>query len=354
MQPLDLRPPGALIHRPPAHIQPAAQFRPQGGMIEPVGGHGMGIELPRIQRRPAAIGANSGVLDQHVGVPLGITLAAGPMIKRGRGDAASAEPVDAVVAPTHPDRLLFQPAQHLPHGDMAGSLNFRPDFRAASGGQQAHALRVGKRQIKGRHSGIDPFADMLACFRVRVAIELLRVCVKNRAAHALYSNRRHLPGSGDALQLLPEPLTIDQFTDVDPTGGGKLPQRRLEGPGVQSGAGIGPPQRHHPLLTRQRVLTCEQSVYRLVLGDTGQPGLLGQGAHPPAGRLALARVVLTAIAGDLVQPVGLLTHPQRRHTQRQTNTSPRPQQTARIVDAAVLKIWILVSSVRATAIDDGK
>jgi len=29
------------------------------------------------------------------------------MIERGRGDAASAEPVDAVMAPSDPDRLLL-------------------------------------------------------------------------------------------------------------------------------------------------------------------------------------------------------------------------------------------------------
>jgi hypothetical protein len=179
------------------------------------------------------------------------------MIERGRRDPASGEPIDAVVAPSHSDRLLFQPPQHLPDGGVPGGLDFRPHLRAASGRQQAHALRIRKRQIKGGNSGVDALVDMLACFRVRVAIELLRICVKNRPVHSLYSNRRHLPGSGNALQLLPEPLTIDQFTDLDLTCGGKLPQRRLEGAGVQSGAGIGPPQRRHPLLTRQRVLTCE-------------------------------------------------------------------------------------------------
>ena len=46
--------------------------------------------------------------------------------------------------------------------------------------------------------------------------------------------------------------------------------------------------------------------------------------------------------------------PATRHAQRQPNTSPRPTADGRIVDAAVLKIWILVSSVRITAIAVGE
>jgi hypothetical protein len=102
-------------------------------VIEAVGGHGVGVQLAGVQRRPAAVGPEGGVLDQHVGMPLGIAFAAGPVIERGGGDPASAEPVDAVVAAADPDRLLFQPAEHLADGGMAGGLDFRPDFRAASG-----------------------------------------------------------------------------------------------------------------------------------------------------------------------------------------------------------------------------
>jgi len=105
-------------------------------------------------------------------------------------------------------------------------------------------------------------------------------------------------------------------TPAAPPGGDRRP----------TGSGVGPPQRRYPLLTGDWVLTCEQPMYRFLLSDAMQAGLLGQRAGPPAGRLALARVVLTPVMGDLVQPVGLLTHPQRRHAKRQTNTSPRPQQ----------------------------
>jgi hypothetical protein len=84
-----------------------------------------------------------------VGVPLRIALAAGPVIEHGGADHASGEAVDAVVAPSHSHGFLLQPAEHLPDGGVAGGLDFRPDFRAASGRQQAHTLRVGKRQIKG-------------------------------------------------------------------------------------------------------------------------------------------------------------------------------------------------------------
>jgi hypothetical protein len=81
---------------------------------------------------------------------------------------------------------------------------------------------------------------VLARFRKGIAIEFLGISTKDNPAHPLHRDSRHLPSSGNALQLLPEPLTVDQFTDLNPTGGGKLPQRRLEGAGVQSGAGIGP------------------------------------------------------------------------------------------------------------------
>ena len=60
---------------------------------------------------------------------LGVAFAAGPVIEGGGGDAAAAEPVDAVVAPADPDRLLFQPAQHGSDGRMAGGLDFRPHLR---------------------------------------------------------------------------------------------------------------------------------------------------------------------------------------------------------------------------------
>jgi hypothetical protein len=210
-------------------------------VIEPVGGHGVGVQLPGIQRRPATIGTQSGVLDQHVGVPLGVALAAGPMIKRGRGDPASGEPVDAVVAPSHIHRFLLQPSQHLPDGDMAGGLDFCSDFRAASGRQQAHTLRIGKRQIKGRHPGVDALADMLACFRIGVAVEFFRIPVENRLTDPFHHHCRDLPGTGKALQLIPEPLACRQLADLNPPGGRHLPQRRLKRLGLQPGPGISPP-----------------------------------------------------------------------------------------------------------------
>lgn len=57
------------------------------------------------------------------------------------------------------------------------------------------------------------------------------------------------------------------------------------------------------------------------------PERLAQAVSDALAYNRMLAIVLTPVAGDLVQPVGLLTHPQRRHTQRQTNTSPRPQQT---------------------------
>jgi hypothetical protein len=78
------------------------------------------------------------------------------------------------------------------------------------------------------------------------------------------------------------------------------------------------------------------------------------GSADRAQQLRLSSPRGAAVMGDLVQPVGLLTHPQRRHLKRQTNTSPRPKHSARIADAAVLKIWISMSSVRGRAIAVGE
>jgi hypothetical protein len=155
-------------------------------VIQPVGGHGVGVQLAGVQRRPAAIGANGGILDQHVGVPLGVALAAGPVIKGGRGDPASAIPVDAVVAPADPHGFLFQPAQDLADGGVTGGLDLRSDFRAASGRQQADAFRIGERQIKGCDSRVDPLADILACFRIRVAVQLFRIPIQDCPAQPFH------------------------------------------------------------------------------------------------------------------------------------------------------------------------
>jgi hypothetical protein len=110
------------------------------------------------------------------------------MIEGGCGDPTSAEPIDAVVATTDSDRLLFQPAEHLPDGGVPGGLDFRPHFRAASGGQQAHTLRIRKRQIKGRHARVDPLADIPACLRNSCAIQFLGISIKDCPTHSIRYN----------------------------------------------------------------------------------------------------------------------------------------------------------------------
>jgi hypothetical protein len=215
MEAVDLRRPGALVDRPPAHFQPAGHLRPKDRVVQPVGGHGVGVQLPRVQRRPAPIRTYGGVLNQQVGVPVRVALLAGPRIERGRGDPASAEPVDAVVAPADPDRLLFQPAEHLPDGGIAGGLDLRPRFRWASGREQAHAFRIRERQIKARDPRSNPLADMLARFRKGVAIQFIRISIKDRPAQPFHHHRRELPGTGNTLQLVPHWLAGCQLTDLN-------------------------------------------------------------------------------------------------------------------------------------------
>ena len=73
---------------------------------------------------------------------------------------------------------------------------------------------------------------MLARFRICVATEFLRVSAKERSAGSLYRDRRHLSSTGNALQLLPKPLTVGQFMDLDPPSGREFSQRRLQRGGV--------------------------------------------------------------------------------------------------------------------------
>jgi hypothetical protein len=147
---------------------------------------------------------------------------------------------------------------------------------------------------------------MLACFCVRGAVQLFRIPVQDRPGQPFHHRYRELPATGNALQLFPQPLSCRQLADLNPPRGRQLPRRRLQRPGLQPGAGSSPPQWRHPLHAGDRGLTCEQPLHRLIFSDAGEPGPLGQGTGPPARRLTLARVVLTPVMGDLVQPVGLL------------------------------------------------
>lgn len=134
---------------------------------------------------------------------------------------------------------------------------------------------------------------MLPRFRERLAVQFRRVPPEDRPADPLH--RRHVDlaaGRKDRLEVTTWPLVGDQLAGLDAARGRELPQRCLERRGRQLGAGIGPPHGRHPLLAGQRVLAGEQPMHRLLRGDALQAALLGQAAQPPAGRLALARVVL--------------------------------------------------------------
>jgi hypothetical protein len=83
-------------------------------------------------------------------------------------------------------------------------------------------------------------------------------------------------------------------------------ERRQQRPGGQLGARVSPVKRRTALLPSGRVQALEHRPHLLRAGDSLQAGGGGGAADEPAWGLAAAGEVLFAVAGDLVQPVGLL------------------------------------------------
>jgi hypothetical protein len=94
-------------------------------------------------------------------------------------------------------------------------------------------------------------------FRKGFATKFPGISSKDGPADPLDRDCPYLPVSGNALQQLPKPFVGGQLADLYPAGAGQLPKRRLERSGVHARARIGQPQRCHPLLAGDWVLTCE-------------------------------------------------------------------------------------------------
>ncbi len=125
--------------------------------------------------------------------------------------------------------------------------------------------------------------------------------------------------------MLLQPLpTLGQVRQFHASGGGQLAKLCHQRRGVELGTRVRAPQWRDALLARDRVLAGEQSVDGPIRGDAGEARPLRQGARPPAGRLALGRVVLAPIVGDLVEPVLFLAHSKRGDSQGPGKVAIRP------------------------------
>jgi hypothetical protein len=131
----------AFVHRTPADTQALGERRPLGGQIQVVGRHQLGVQPVAVQGRPAAVRSPGGVLDKDVGVVLGVAGAAHAVLEGHRHQPPCRRvAVGAVVVAADADAVPL----HIPDADLEGlgaALGQQPpDFWAAGGGQQRHAL----------------------------------------------------------------------------------------------------------------------------------------------------------------------------------------------------------------------
>jgi len=117
---------GARVDVAPADVQALGQLRAEGGVVEAVGGHGVGVQPLGVQSGPASIGAEGGVLDQDMGMPLRVALAAGAMVERGTHQAQASVVGGAVVAAPHPDGFALEVGENLADGGVSGRLDLQP------------------------------------------------------------------------------------------------------------------------------------------------------------------------------------------------------------------------------------
>jgi hypothetical protein len=294
----------------------------------------MGIQPIGVERGPAPVGTLGGVLHQHMGVELRIARAAQPVLERHRQHAApDVVAVGAVVVAAHPDPVALQVADAHLEGLGTGVGDLPPDAVAAAGGQQRHALGAGEAVVERLHALVDPLAAVLPRLVEPVSVQLARVGAEDLAAQPL--DRLHLdpPGAAGpagrlhrthvALERL-RPGQVLQVLDALLGGAGlqRLLQRLQQRPGGQLGAWVGAPQRRTADLAGGWVQALEHRPHLLGAGDALQAVGVGGAADEAAWGLSAAGEVLFAVAGDLVQPVGLLARLQRLHRQRHQPDPP--------------------------------
>jgi hypothetical protein len=259
VQPDDLGGPRALIDWPPADPEALGERRPLSRQVQVIGRHQVGVEPIGVERGPAAVGAVGGVLDEDVGVELRITRAAEAVLERHRQHAGlDVAAVGAVVVAAHPDPVALQVAD----ADLEGVMGVGAEHLAAEPLDRLDLDPLGAAQPAGR------------LHRAHVALECLRPRERLQVRHALL--------------------------------GGPLLERLQQRPSRQLGARVSAPQRRAPLLAGGGVEALEHRPHLLRAGDPFEAAGLGGAADEAARGLSAAGEVFLAVAGDLVQPVGLL------------------------------------------------
>ena len=178
----DVRDPVA--DRAPLDAQLARELGAQPSLVEVAGGLGVRVEPAAVERRPAPIGAEREVGDEHVGVQLRVAGARGAMHER-RGDQPS--PGDAV------DARGSAPRDRGLALDVAESVLNRPVVRGADRSahaviadaeQHAHALGRRERQIEAWHSRRCLAAERHAIRRVLAGQHAMQLLTVDLAAQA--------------------------------------------------------------------------------------------------------------------------------------------------------------------------
>ena len=125
-----------------------AQLVPQRGLVQRAGRLGLPVQLPPVQRGPAAVLPAGHVRDQHMRVQLRVARPGGAMPERGRDEPAAGQPVHPVLAPAHLPGLPLQVAQRRGHRPVVRLTHQqrRPGVRQRE--QQRHTLRRGERQVE--------------------------------------------------------------------------------------------------------------------------------------------------------------------------------------------------------------
>jgi hypothetical protein len=276
MQSVDLGRSGSWVDLAPADVQPLGQLSAESGVVEAVGGHGVGVEQLGVKSRPASVGAEGGVLDQDVGVPLRVALAAGAVVEGGTREPQALMALGAVVAAADPDRLAFQVGEDLADRRVPCGLHLPAHVRAAAGGEQADRLHVGERQIERGDPGIDPLPGMLCRLLIGVAVQVANIPAQHRPAESCCGCRVHLPRLGERLKLPPEALVaVGEVGELHSARGRQAPQRRHQRSGIELRARVSAPDCRHTLFSGGGVLPGEEPMYGLISGDRAEASILG-------------------------------------------------------------------------------
>jgi hypothetical protein len=155
---LDQRPRDALEvgvavgDRTEGDVEAAAEFGTELGLVEVAGGLGVQVQMPGIQRPPAAvIGRVGEVGDQHVGVQQRIIRPGGPVPEPGGHEPVRRHLLVAALAAAGVGGVPFQVVQSRDHGGVVGLTDLPGDVRIGQRPQQRHRLRGPEGQIEPGH-----------------------------------------------------------------------------------------------------------------------------------------------------------------------------------------------------------